>query len=66
MKLHYLKQQRLAKGLTILEVTKGLGYSTANGYWKIETGAVRLLLDHFLKLAEMFGIDPAIAIREVI
>lgn len=42
MKLEYLKKQRLKKGMTILEVSKQLGYSTANGYWKLETGAVKL------------------------
>lgn len=45
MNLEYLKKQRLKKDMTILEVSKRLGYSTTNGYWKLETGSIRLTLE---------------------
>lgn len=65
MKLEYLKRQRLKKGMTILEVSKQLGYSTANGYWKLETGAVKLTLESFIKLTKIFELDINIALKGI-
>lgn len=65
MNLEYLKKQRFKKGLTILEVSKQLGYSTANGYWKIETGTVKLTLETFIKLIEILEIDINTALKEI-
>ena len=65
MKLEYLKKQRLKKGMTLLEVSKQLGYSTANGYWKLETGAVKLTLESFIKLTKILELDINIALKEI-
>lgn len=65
MKLEYLKKQRLKKGMTILEVSKQLGYSTANGYWKLETGVVKLTLESFIKLTKILELDINIALKEI-
>lgn len=65
MKLEYLKKQRLKKGMTILEVSKQLGYSTANGYWKLETGAVKLTLESFIKLTKILELDINIALKAI-
>lgn len=65
MKLEYLKKQRLKKCMTILEVSKQLGYSTANGYWKLETGAVKLTLESFIKLTKILELDINIALKEI-
>ncbi|SCK01426.1 Helix-turn-helix domain [uncultured Clostridium sp.] len=65
MKLEFLKKQRLEKGMTILEVSKKLGYSTANGYWKVETGTVKLTLETFIKLIEILELDINIALKEI-
>lgn len=65
MNLEYFKKQRLKKSMTILEVSKQLGYSTANGYWKIETGAVKLTLETFIKLIEILEVDINIALKEI-
>jgi transcriptional regulator with XRE-family HTH domain len=65
MNLDYLKKQRLRKGMTILEVSKQLGYATANGYWKLETGAIILTLEAFIKLTEILELDINIALKEM-
>lgn len=52
-----LKKYRDKKGLTLAEVSKELGYSTANGYWKIEQGITKLKADQLIKLIKLLDIN---------
>lgn len=57
MNIKYIKEKRIEKGLSLEEVSKLLGYSTANGYWKIEKGITELTVSKFIKLIVALDLD---------
>jgi transcriptional regulator with XRE-family HTH domain len=62
--LNYLKQQRLSKGITLQQIAACLGYSTPNGFWKVEKGLTRLRADQIMKLKTALQIDLNYLIKE--
>ena len=52
-----LRELRQSRNMTLKDVAEGLGYSTANGYWKIEKGITELKVNQLFKLAKIFSIN---------
>ena len=62
---HKLKSYRKKSGLTLEEVSKELGYSTPNGYWKIEKGITKLKADQLIKLIKILDISLSQIEKEI-
>ena len=60
-----LKSYRKKSGLTLEEVSKELGYSTSNGYWKIEKGITKLKADQLIKLIKILDISLSQIEKEI-
>ena len=60
-----LKSYRKKSGLTLEEVSKKLGYSTPNGYWKIEKGITKLKADQLIKLIKILDISLSQIEKEI-
>ena len=54
--LKKIKALRQERGLSLEKVSKGVGFTGAHGYWKIERGLTPLTLAMLAKLEEFFGV----------
>lgn len=60
-----LKHLRITKEISLLEMAIALGFSTAGGYSRIETGENKLKAEHLPKIAKKFGMTLNQLILEI-
>lgn len=53
--LENLRNQRIKKNVTALEMARLLGLKTKAAYYKKESGAVKITLDEAIKIADKLG-----------
>ncbi|MGI2294127.1 helix-turn-helix domain-containing protein [Paenibacillus sp. GXUN7292] len=60
-----LKHLRNTKDISLIEMATALGFSTAGGYSRIETGENKLKAEQLPKIAKKFGITLEQLIKEI-
>lgn len=51
-----IKKLRKDNGLTLQQMAEILGYSSAKGYYEVETGRIKLRIEHLEKLSIFFNV----------
>ena len=52
--LEKIKTMREDKGLTLHDVANGIGYGSAKGYHDVESGKIKLRVEHLEKLSKFY------------
>lgn len=51
-----IKKIREERGLTLQQMAEIVGYSSAKGYYEVETGKIKLRIEHLEKISKFFDI----------
>ncbi|MGC9098916.1 MAG: helix-turn-helix domain-containing protein [Dictyoglomus sp.] len=62
--LEKIKRIREERGLSIMEVSKRLGFKTYQGYYKLESGIRNFKAEYLINLSEILGVKVEELIKE--
>lgn len=58
--LEVMKRLRSERGFTLQDVADGINYNTGKGYSDIESGRIKVRLEHLEKLSEFYDVPITI------